>query len=123
MNCKLKLPKQSIEAPINPFFANSKVYLLVKDSISLAEYFLGSNLIPPLPPPNGRLIVAHFKVIRVDKAYTSSKSQLRAYLVPPFEGILCFLCSALKAVNDSNFPSSLTNGIVNLITESVFIYF
>jgi hypothetical protein len=38
-------------APIKPFLANSSVYLLVRLSISLDEYYLGSILIPPLPPP------------------------------------------------------------------------
>lgn len=45
------LPGTSIAAPMNPFLANSRVYLLVRDSISLAEYYLGLKPIPPFAPP------------------------------------------------------------------------
>jgi len=85
-------PRQSMPAPINPFFANSSVYRLVRDSISLAEYYFGLKQIPPLAPPKGRLITAHFSVIRQDRASTSCKFILVAYLVPPFTGNLYNLC-------------------------------
>jgi len=64
-------PGTSHPAPMNPFFANSNVYLLVNDSISLAEYYLGSILIPPFAPPYGKSTTEHFNVIKQDKASTS----------------------------------------------------
>ena len=73
---------------MNPFLASSSVYLLVRDSISRAEYFLGSNYMPPLAPPKGKLMTAHFKVIKQESASTSCKSIFMANLVPPFTGSL-----------------------------------
>ncbi len=36
------------------------------------EHCLGSNCTPPLPPPNGRWVSEHLKVIHVASALTSS---------------------------------------------------
>ena len=48
------------------------VYAFVKRSNSPRLNFLGSHLIPPFPPPYGRLATAHLKVIHADNAFTSS---------------------------------------------------
>lgn len=58
---------------MNPFFANSRVNLLVIFSSSCSLYSLGLSLRPAFPPPNGTSTQAHLKVIRADKAFTSSR--------------------------------------------------
>lgn len=58
---------------MNPFFANSRVNLLVIFSSSCSLYSLGLSLRPAFPPPNGTSTQAHLKVISADKAFTSSR--------------------------------------------------
>ena len=47
-------------------------YLRVNRSFSSAESLFGSQMIPPLPPPKGTLTIAHFHVIHIESAFTSS---------------------------------------------------
>src|SRR5438067_1352744 len=47
-------------------------------SISPRESLNGSQMTPPLPPPNGTLTTAHFQVIQAARARTSSRVALGA---------------------------------------------
>ena len=44
----------------------------VRFSSSRDDSFLGSTITPPLPPPNGMPTTAHFQVIHIARALTSS---------------------------------------------------
>ena len=44
----------------------------VSASSSFMESFLGSTMTPPLPPPYGMPTTAHFQVIHIARAFTSS---------------------------------------------------
>jgi hypothetical protein len=44
----------------------------VSFSISIRDNFFGSQTTPPLAPPNGMPISAHFQVIHIASAFTSS---------------------------------------------------
>jgi len=79
-------PSTSLYGPINPLLARAKVYFLVIFSISLYEYFDGSNLIPPLAPPNGMLATVSLKVMSEAKATHSWSVISGLYLVPPLTG-------------------------------------
>jgi len=59
-------------SPMNPFFDNSTVSLLVIFSSSFSEYVLGSIFTPALAPPKGTSTTAHLYVISCAKAFTSS---------------------------------------------------
>ena len=52
----------------------SEVYRLVNRSFSLSERSFGSIAIPPLAPPYGRFVSAHFQVINIARATVSSIS-------------------------------------------------
>ena len=52
----------------------SEVYLRVNRSFSRCDKVAGSTLIPPLAPPYGRLVSAHFQVINIASATVSSRS-------------------------------------------------
>lgn len=69
-------------SPMNPFFANSRVNLLVIFSSSCSLYSLGLSFRPAFPPPNGTSTQAHLKVIRADKAFTSSRVTSSEYRIP-----------------------------------------
>lgn len=69
-------------SPMNPFFANSRVNLLVIFSSSCSLYSLGLSLRPAFPPPNGTSTHAHLKVISADKAFTSSRVTSSEYRIP-----------------------------------------
>ena len=47
---------------------------------------MGSHATPPLAPPNGIPISAHFQVIHIDSARTSSSTTSGWYRMPPFDG-------------------------------------
>jgi len=80
-------PSTSDYGPMKPFFASSIVYFLVILSTSPFEYLLGSNLIPPLAPPNGMLATVSLKVMRDARATVSYRVISAEYLVPPLTGI------------------------------------
>jgi len=44
----------------------------LRPSSSFCESFLGSTMTPPLPPPYGMPTTAHFQVIHMARALTSS---------------------------------------------------
>jgi hypothetical protein len=45
----------------------------VSPSSSRSESFLGSTMTPPFPPPYGMFTTAHFQVIHIERARTSSR--------------------------------------------------
>ena len=47
---------------------------------------LGSQVTPPLAPPNGTPTTAHFQVIQAASALTSSTCTSGANRMPPFDG-------------------------------------
>ena len=51
----------------------SDVYRRVMPSSSRTESFFGSQITPPFAPPKGMPISAHFQVIQIDSARTSSR--------------------------------------------------
>src|SRR5262249_32493657 len=51
----------------------SATYRRVSASISRFDIFDGSQVTPPLPPPNGMCATAHFQVIQAASAVTSSR--------------------------------------------------
>ncbi len=51
----------------------SDVKRRVMRSFSEREIALGSTVMPPLAPPNGMLTTAHFQVIHIASALTSSR--------------------------------------------------
>ena len=54
--------------------------------------FFGSQITPPLAPPKGMFIRAHFQVIHIARAFTSSSVTSGWYRMPPFEGPRAMLC-------------------------------
>lgn len=80
-------PSTSDYGPMKPLLASVSVYFLTILSSSDFEYFCGSNLIPPLAPPNGTPATVSLKVIREARATVSYKVISGANLVPPFTGI------------------------------------
>lgn len=67
---------------MNPFLANSRVNLRVIFSSSCSLYCFGSILSPALAPPNGTSTQAHLKVIRAERALTSSRETSNEYRIP-----------------------------------------
>ena len=45
----------------------------LRSSSSFSDSFLGSTITPPLPPPYGMPTTAHFQVIHIARALTSSR--------------------------------------------------
>src|SRR6202034_2435004 len=80
-------------------------------SSSLSLSSCGSQMTPPLPPPNGMLTTAHFQVIQAASARTSSSETSGAKRMPPLAGPLAMECWTRYPVNTSTRPSSRTTGI------------
>lgn len=70
---------------MNPFLASSSVNRRVIFSNSCSEYTLGLILIPALAPPKGTSTQAHLKVIRADRALTSSRHTSKEKRIPAIE--------------------------------------
>ncbi len=66
--------------------AISYVYLRVMRFISLRLIFVLSQAMPPLAPPNGTSITAHFHVISAASVIISLSETFGWYLIPPFAG-------------------------------------
>ena len=64
----------------------SDVKRRVMRSFSASESAFGSTVIPPLAPPNGMLTTAHFQVIHIARAFTSSSVTPGWYRMPPLDG-------------------------------------
>ncbi len=60
---------------------------------SPTEIALGSQMTPPLAPPNGTSITAHFQVIQVASAFTSDADTEGWNRIPPLPGPRTVLCS------------------------------
>ena len=54
--------------------------------------FFGSQMMPPLAPPNGMLTSAHFHDIHIANALTSSSVTSGWKRMPPFAGPRDMLC-------------------------------
>ena len=88
----------------------SEAYRLVKASSSLIESSLGSQATAPLAPPYGMSTTAHFQVIHIARARTSSKVTFGWYRIPPLAGPRDMLCWTRYPVNTCTFPSSMLTG-------------
>src|SRR5437867_12086282 len=55
-------------------------------SSSCLDRSFGLTVTPPFAPPNGMPATAHFHVIHIDNAFTSSIVTLEWYLILPFLG-------------------------------------
>ncbi len=64
----------------------SVAYRRVRFSSSRSESRFGSHATPPLAPPYGRFMTAHFQVIHMASARTSSSVTSGWYRIPPFVG-------------------------------------
>src|ERR1700737_3794104 len=53
---------------------------------------LGAQMTPPFAPPKGMPTTAHFQVIHIDRAFTSSNVTSGLYLMPPLAGPRLTLC-------------------------------
>ncbi len=70
----------------------SEVKRRVSRSFSSIESFLGSTVTPPLAPPNGMLTTAHFQVIHMASALTSSRVTPGWKRIPPLDGPRAIEC-------------------------------
>src|SRR5213082_3462352 len=66
---------------------------------------------PPLAPPNGIFTMAHFQVIQLARARTSSRVTSGAYRIPPLAGPRAIECCTRKPVKTSSFPLSIETGM------------
>ena len=67
-------------------------YRRVSRSISICDISLGLQVTPPFPPPKGMFTTAHFHVIHVASAFTSSSVTLGWNRIPPLAGPRVVLC-------------------------------
>ena len=72
---------------------SSAVYRRVIFSSSARERLAGSQMTPPLAPPNGMLTTAHFQVIQAASARTSSRFTFLSKRMPPLPGPRAMLWS------------------------------
>jgi hypothetical protein len=63
---------------------------------SFTDMVRGSHSTPPLAPPKGTSSTAHFQLIHVARAVTSSSSTLGWKRMPPLPGPRVSLCSTRK---------------------------
>ncbi len=64
----------------------------VRFSSSCMDMFFGSQMTPPLAPPKGMLTSAHFQVIHIASALTSSSVTSGWKRIPPLPGPRARLC-------------------------------
>src|SRR5208337_917387 len=79
-------------------------------SNSPCDILCGSQMMPPLAPPNGIFTTAHFHVIQLASARTSSRVTSGAYRIPPLHGPRAIECCTRKPVNTSICPLSRATG-------------
>ena len=73
MICPLVLTSGAGTSCFSPkYLYNPRIYPRDNLSNSPFDKSFGSTIIPPLPPPYGRLATAHLNVIQIDNALTSS---------------------------------------------------
>ena len=82
----------------------------VTASSSLALIARGSQVTPPFAPPNGTSTSAHFQVIHIARARTSSRSAWGWKRSPPLAGPRETLCWTRNPVNTRTDPSSSLTG-------------
>src|SRR4051794_23329179 len=81
------------------------------------DIFLGSQITPPLAPPNGILTTAHFHVIQLARARTSSSVTSGAYRTPPLAGPRAMECCTRYPVKTSTLPLSIPIGMCTMISR------
>src|SRR6266702_572660 len=74
----------------------------------------GSQMTPPFAPPNGIFTTAHFHVIQLASARTSSSVTSGEYRMPPFEGPRAIECCTRNPVNTSSLPLSIETGMCTI---------
>ena len=90
--------------------AISVVKRRVRRSISPIESCFGSTVTPPLPPPYGRSITAHFHDIHIESAFTSSMFTSWWKRIPPLAGPRPRLCWTRCPSKTRVEPSSMRTG-------------
>jgi hypothetical protein len=82
--CHIKFSSSSVAA----IYCDVQYGLIIfaKDFIEAISTLVGSAIMPPFAPPNGRPAAAHFHVIVRASLKTSSGVTLLANLIPPFPG-------------------------------------
>jgi hypothetical protein len=85
-------------------------------SISARDSWLASTWTPPMAPPKGTSIRAHWKVTSAAKALTSATVTDGANRMPPAVGVLCWLCWARHPCMTSMSPESRMTGKLRWIT-------
>jgi hypothetical protein len=83
--CHIKFSSSSVAA----IYCDGQYGLIIfaKDFIEAISTLVGSAIMPPFAPPNGRpAAAAHFHVIVRASLKTSSGVTLLANLIPPFPG-------------------------------------
>src|SRR6266704_1352985 len=86
------------------------------DNLSNAarDRLFGLTVTPPLAPPKGMPATAHFQVIHIESAFTSSMVTLGWNLIPPLYGPRALLCWLLKPWYRRILPSSILTGKLTL---------
>src|SRR5205823_8137433 len=79
-------PLFSVSSPARPPLSPLFPYTTLFRSVSPRDNLRGSQITPPLAPPNGIFTTAHFQVIQVASARTSSSETSGAKRIPPFPG-------------------------------------
>jgi hypothetical protein len=92
----------------------SDVYRRVTRCSSPREYWRGSNRTPPFAPPYGTSTRAHFHVIHIARARTSSSVTSGLYRSPPLDGPLDRLCCTRCPTSSSTVPSSRRSGTLTV---------
>ena len=82
----------------------------VRPSSSLPLMLVGSQLTPPFAPPNGTSTSAHFQVIHIASARTSSRSVWGWKRRPPLAGPRATLCWTRYPENTRTEPLSIFTG-------------
>src|SRR5712691_595666 len=78
---------------------------------SPSDIVFGLQTTPPFAPPKGIPASAHFHVIHIASALTSSSVTSGWYLIPPFDGPRAMLCVTRNPSNTSVPPSSIVTGM------------
>src|SRR5216683_301478 len=86
-------------------------------STSPIDILCGSQITPPLAPPKGMLTTAHFQVIQLARARTSSSVTSGEYRMPPLAGPRAIECCTRKPVKTSIRPSSMDTGMWTMISR------
>src|SRR5258708_32673107 len=90
-------------------------------SNSPCDILCGSQMTPPFAPPNGMFTTAHFHVIQLASARTSSRVTFGAKRIPPLPGPRTMEWCTRYPIKTSRWPLSSITGMYTVI--SLFGYF